>query len=76
MQDKLLLRASKKRAISQARHPMKLTQTVIRKCNLCDKTTVKLCNEQIYIIPRVDKKTEFLLRIKILVPITERSYFV
>ena len=57
MQDKLLLRASKKRAISQARHP-----TVIRKCNLCDKTTVKLCNEQIYIIPRVDKKTEFLLR--------------
>ena len=45
-----------------------LTQSVILKRNLCNKTTVNLYNKQIYVIPLVDKKTEFLLRWKILVP--------
>ena len=58
-----------------------LTQSVILKRILCNKTTVNLYNKQIYVIPLVDKKREFLLRWKILVPNysnddTLRSYFV
>ena len=45
-----------------------LTQSVILKLNLCNKTTVKWYNKRIYVIPLVDKKTEFLLRWKILIP--------
>ena len=45
-----------------------LTQSVIIKRNFCSKTRVQLYNKQIYVIPLVDKKTEFLFRWKILVP--------